>query len=102
MRALLPLHKVGSVALYHQQLSYCVTQFVEKDPQLAKPVLSQILCFWPRTKSQKEVLFLNEIEEILEMIQAAEFEDVMQMLFAQVALCIGSPHFQAAQRRAVL
>jgi len=35
MKALLPLHKVRYVNLYHQQLSYCVTQFVEKDPKLA-------------------------------------------------------------------
>ena len=36
--ALLPLHKVHHVSMYHQQLSYCVTQFVEKDPQLAEAV----------------------------------------------------------------
>jgi hypothetical protein len=41
--------------LYHQQLSYCVTQFVEKDPKLAKPVLEAILRFWPCTHSPKEV-----------------------------------------------
>ncbi len=41
--------------MYHQQLSYCVTQFVEKDPKLALPVLTSILNFWPRTYSPKEV-----------------------------------------------
>ncbi len=47
--------------MYHQQLSYCVTQFVEKDPKLAEQVLKSILQFWPRTFSAKEVLFLNEV-----------------------------------------
>jgi serine/threonine-protein phosphatase 2A regulatory subunit B' len=61
MKALLPLHKVHHVSMYHQQLSYCVTQFVEKDPKLAEQVLSSILQFWPRTFSAKEVLFLNEV-----------------------------------------
>jgi hypothetical protein len=42
-RALLPLHKPKCVALYHQQLSYCVTQFVEKDPKLADLVLRGLL-----------------------------------------------------------
>ena len=69
MKALLPLHKVRYVNLYHQQLSYCVTQFVEKDPKLAIQVIESILAFWPMTYSPKEVLFLNEAEEILEMIQ---------------------------------
>jgi len=41
---------------------------------------------------------LNEVEEILEMIQAAEFDEVMRPLFEQVARCIGSPHFQVAER----
>ena len=86
------------VNLYHQQLSYCVTQFVEKDPKLAIQVIESILAFWPMTYSPKEVLFLNEAEEILEMIQASEFEKIMAPLFKQIARCIGSPHFQVAER----
>ena len=45
-------------------------QFVEKDPKLAEPVLKALLKYWPVTNSQKEVLFLGELEEILEMTQA--------------------------------
>ena len=44
-------------------------QFVEKDPKLAEPVLKSLLKYWPVTNSQKEVLFLGELEEILEMTQ---------------------------------
>ena len=44
-------------------------QFVEKDPKLAEPVLNSLLKYWPVTNSQKEVLFLGELEEILEMTQ---------------------------------
>ena len=38
---------------------------------------------------------MNEVEEMLEMIHTVEFAEVMIPLFQQVALCIGSPHFQA-------
>jgi len=75
-----------------------VTQFVEKDPKLAIQVIESILAFWPMTYSPKEVLFLNEAEEILEMIQASEFITIMKPLFKQIAKCIGSPHFQVAER----
>mmetsp|Transcript_33673 Transcript_33673/g.83953 ORF Transcript_33673/g.83953 Transcript_33673/m.83953 type:complete len:482 (-) Transcript_33673:669-2114(-) len=98
MKALLPLHKVRYVGMYHQQLSYCVTQFVEKDPKLSEQVLKTILDYWPRTYSPKEVLFLNEVEEILEMVQAEPFEALVDKLFERIALCIGSPHFQVAER----
>ncbi len=45
-------------------------QFVEKDPKLAEPVLRALLKFWPLTNSQKEVLFIGELEEVLELTQA--------------------------------
>jgi len=97
-KALLPLHKVHHVSMYHQQLSYCVTQFVEKDPKLAELVLDAILNFWPRTFSAKEVLFLNEVEEILEMVTAEDFTAISKDLFVRIAQCVGSPHFQVAER----
>ena len=39
-RALIPLHKPAgsSIQQYHQQLSYCITQYLEKDPKLADVV----------------------------------------------------------------
>lgn len=97
-RALMPLHKPKCVAMYHQQLAYCVTQFVEKDSKLAEPVLKALLKFWPVTNSQKEVLFLGELEEILELTQAPEFQKVMTPLFKQLSKCLNSQHFQVAER----
>jgi len=97
-KALIPLHKPSSISQYHQQLSYCVTQFIEKDPKLAETVLRGLLKYWPATNSTKEVLFLNELEEILELTQPAEFSKVSVPLFNMVARCINSPHFQVAER----
>merc|ERR1712216_1055138 len=97
-RALLPLHKPKCVAMYHQQLSYCITQFVQKDPRLADAVLNGLLKYWPVTNSQKEVLFLGELEEVLELTQAAEFVKTMLPLFRRISTCINSSHFQVAER----
>ena len=72
----------------------CAVQFVEKDPKLAEPVLLQLLKFWPVTNSQKEVLFLGELEEILELTQPLEFQRVLVPLFKQLARCLTSAHFQ--------
>lgn len=94
----MPLHKPKCVGMYHQQLAYCVTQFVEKDAKLTAPVLEALLRYWPATNSQKEVLFLGEMEEILELTQAPEFALVMKPLFRQIAKCLNSSHFQVAER----
>lgn len=97
-RVLMPLHKPKCLALYHQQLSYCITQFVEKDFTLVDNVIRGLLKYWPVTNSQKEVLFLGELEEILEITQSAEFQCCMVPLFRQIGRCLNCSHFQVAER----
>ncbi|KAF7002050.1 hypothetical protein CFC21_017588, partial [Triticum aestivum] len=98
LRALIPLHKPKCVAMYHQQLSYCITQFVEKDCKLADTVIRGLLKYWPITNSSKEVMFLGELEEVLEATQLAEFQRCMVPLFRQIASSMNSSHFQVAER----
>ncbi|CAB1343567.1 unnamed protein product, partial [Coregonus sp. 'balchen'] len=80
IRVLLPLHKVKSLSVYHPQ------------------VIMGLLKFWPKTHSPKEVMFLNELEEILDVIEPSEFVKIMEPLFRQLAKCVSSPHFQVAER----
>lgn len=97
-RALIPLHKPKQLGVYFQQLSYCITQFVEKEPKLASIVIRGLLKYWPITNSQKEVMFLSELEEILEGITLGEFQKVMVPLFWRIGCCINSSNFQVAER----
>ncbi|PIN09094.1 Serine/threonine protein phosphatase 2A, regulatory subunit [Handroanthus impetiginosus] len=98
VRALIPLHKPKCIAMYHQQLTYCITQFVEKDCKLADTVIRGLLKYWPITNSSKEVMFLGELEEVLEATQAPEFQRCMVPLFRQIGHCLSSSHFQVAER----
>ncbi|XP_025017094.1 serine/threonine-protein phosphatase 2A 56 kDa regulatory subunit gamma isoform [Tetranychus urticae] len=98
LKVLMPLHKVKSVSVYHPQLAYCVVQFLEKDSTLTEYVILSLLKFWPKVHSPKEVMFLSEMEEILDVIEPPEFQKVMSPLFRQLAKCVSSPHFQVAER----
>ncbi|VDD93902.1 unnamed protein product [Enterobius vermicularis] len=98
LRVLLPLHKCKSLSVYHPQLAYCVVQFLEKDASLTEPVVHSLLRFWPKVHSPKEVMFLNELEEVLDVIEPTEFSKIMVPLFRQLAKCVSSPHFQVAER----
>jgi len=98
IRVLIPLHKGKCLALYHPQLAYCVVQFLEKDPTLTEPVVLGLLRLWPKVNSSKEVMFLNEIEEILDIIDPQEFVKIQVPLFNQLAKCVSSSHFQVAER----
>lgn len=94
VKVLLPLHKVKCLSLYHAQLAYCVVQFLEKDASLTEPVVRGLLKYWPKTCSQKEAMFLGEIEEILDVIEPPQFVKIQEPLFRQIAKCVSSPHFQ--------
>eukprot|EP00977_Amphora_coffeiformis_P014115 scaffold3856_cov169-Amphora_coffeaeformis.AAC.1 len=98
VRALIPLHKPKCVALYHQQLSYCIIQYVEKDADTATPILNGFFKCWPWSCSGKQVMFLNELEEILELLGADQLAQVSTMLFTNLARCLDSDHFQVVER----
>uniref|UniRef100_A0A915L4A7 Serine/threonine protein phosphatase 2A regulatory subunit n=1 Tax=Romanomermis culicivorax TaxID=13658 RepID=A0A915L4A7_ROMCU len=98
VKVLLPLHKPKCLGLYHAQLAYCVVQFIEKDATLTEQVFDALLKFWPKTCSQKEVMFLGEVEEILDIIEPEQFKKILTKLFKQIARCVTSPHFQVAER----
>ncbi|KAH6797801.1 Protein phosphatase 2A regulatory B subunit family protein [Perilla frutescens var. hirtella] len=98
VRTLIPLHKPKCLSMYQQQLSYCITQFVEKDCKLADIIIRGLIKYWPVTNSTKEVLFLNELEEVLEATQAPEFQRCMVPLFRQISRSLNSLHFQVAER----
>jgi len=97
-RVLIPLHKTHGLASFHPQLTYCVVQFIEKDSSLAEPVLRGLLKFWPKTSSRKEILFLMELEEILDIIDSKMFKILCVSLFKQISRSATSPHFQVAER----
>jgi len=63
--ALMPLHKPRSLGLFHAHLSYCVSQFIEKDPSLIEDIFKKLLSYWPYTDTAKEQLVITEVEEIL-------------------------------------
>lgn len=98
VRVLMPLHKVKSVSLYHPQLAYCIVQFLEKDPSLTEDVIMGLLRYWPKINSPKEVMFLNEVEDIFEVMEPSEFLKIQIPLFAQLSKCISSPHFQVSEK----
>ncbi|OBZ88893.1 Serine/threonine-protein phosphatase 2A regulatory subunit delta isoform [Choanephora cucurbitarum] len=97
-KVLVPLHKPASLASYSPQLTYCVVQFLEKDPDLVPGVVQGLMRYWPKVNSAKEVIFLTEFEEILDVAETAGFETIMVPFFKKLAQCVSSPHFQVAER----
>jgi len=99
-RSLIPLHKSWGYSLFQSQLQYCMIQYVQKDPSLAETIISGILRYWPIANTQKELSFVTEIEEIIGDLksQKTDINNVKIQLFARLAECIQSSHFQVAER----
>ncbi|OEH76847.1 serine threonine protein phosphatase 2a b56 delta [Cyclospora cayetanensis] len=97
-RVLLPLHKARSLGAFHKQLTYCMEQYVAKESRVAVPIILGMVRFWPTCNAPKVVLFLNELEHVLQETQLPEFQKVMLPLFARLAECIQSPNFLVAER----
>ncbi|GFE55311.1 phosphatase 2a regulatory b subunit [Babesia ovis] len=97
-KTLAPLHKPSSVRSYHAALSYCMIQYINKDRSLACPIIKAILKFWPTTSAQNEILFLNELEEVLSLTELAELNDIVRPVAIRLSQCIRSTHFQVAER----
>lgn len=57
-----------------------------------------LLHYWPKTNSSKELMFLDEVGDILEVMNADGFIQVQGSLFRQLASSIASPNLQVARR----
>ncbi|KAK1444148.1 protein phosphatase 2A [Babesia gibsoni] len=97
-KSLTPLHKPKTVRSYHAALSYCMIQYINKDCSLAGVILRSILKFWPTTSAQTEILFLNELEEVLSLTESAELDGLVKSVARRLSQCVASSHFQVAER----
>jgi len=94
----LPLHRHKSMAVYHPQLAYCVSQFLSKAPDLVAHVLKYLFKYWPKSAAQKQVHLLNQVEGIVGVIEDQEFNDVAPLVFAKLGKCIENTHFMVSER----
>jgi hypothetical protein len=102
IRALLPLHKAKNLAPYHPQLSYCMALFVAKDHALTRDIIPGLLRYWPFGSSSKQIMFLNELEDLFEYVQEDDVPAFREQLALRLAKCVGGLHFQVAERTLLL
>ncbi|KAK2946319.1 putative Serine/threonine-protein phosphatase 2A 56 kDa regulatory subunit gamma [Blattamonas nauphoetae] len=94
---LLPLHSAPKISTFHIQLNNCMILYIEKDPTLAKPILESLIRHWPKVNSQKQILFLSEMEDIIDSLTLDDLIPIAPMIFKKIGECIASPHFQVAE-----
>ncbi len=103
-RVLLVLHKSPRIATFFPQLSYCVVQFVDKDPTLAHDVYNVLYRYWPATHSSKAVMFLTTLEECLEVVDLfqSKSDEMCEIVASITYKGMSSPSFAVAERAACM
>eukprot|EP00053_Salpingoeca_punica_P017891 m.173186 g.173186 ORF g.173186 m.173186 type:complete len:660 (-) comp17312_c0_seq2:805-2784(-) len=102
MRTLVPLHGLVCLPAFHAQLTYCLRRVVVRQPSLLHRVIQGMIRFWPKTKPSKEILFLNELEDLIVSVRQPDLSLVAKALHAQINRCLKSQHFQVVQRTLML
>ena len=74
-KVLIPLHRPRSLPLYHESLTLCMTQFLERDESLVDEMMNRLLPLWPRIQTAKSIKFINEVESILEKVHNYDKEN---------------------------
>lgn len=95
---IIPLHKVPNSNMYHEQLLRCAMLFLSKDHRLAISLVKGLLRYWPFANSPKETLFVQELQEVLEVCEGSKLEPLIKPLFRRIVMCISGPHLQVADR----
>lgn len=98
LKVLVPLHKVEWLGTFHPQLVDIVKKYTEKEPKLAYDVVHTILRCWPMTLASKQILFLSEIEDMLNVMPTAEFQRLQEALARRLAQCLSFPNSDVAER----
>ena len=60
------------------------------------------VCVCTDTCVSLQVMFLGELEEILDVIEPTQFVKIQEPLFKQISRCVSSPHFQVSQSQHTL
>lgn len=104
-KVLVPLHKVKTLTTYNTQLQLCIKNYMEKHNALAIPLINGLIKYWPITAPAKEVIFIGEIEEVIELLGSqaeSKFGEFGPDLLKQLILTSQGMHYQAAERALLL
>ena len=96
--ALIPLHKVKTMQMYHAHLVYCMAQYIEKEQRFAVPIIGGVLKYYPFGNTGKELLFLDELQELVEVLNPQTLAEVEVPIYQRLAQCIEGEHFQIAEK----
>jgi serine/threonine-protein phosphatase 2A regulatory subunit B' len=94
---LIPLHASDVLHVYYENLTACVGDFLEKDPNLVPAVLTKLIRYWPVSSTIKARLFMAEIGQLIDIMSEEQFKQVAVDLMVFLCNAIESVNFALAE-----
>jgi hypothetical protein len=87
---LMPLYLSSEYQLYSEQLHSCVLLLLERNARKVEPVLMYLLRHFPCASQKKQLLFLHEINTLVQRFWESVTPRVSQILFQRTAALFSS------------
>ncbi|CAG9314107.1 unnamed protein product [Blepharisma stoltei] len=94
IRVIIKLYKVENLESFYANLSRCTMMILSKDSSLVIPLIEGLLRYWPCWNSQREVLFLAELQKILGIYKSMESEAMTLRMLKKISRCLLSQNIQ--------
>ncbi|OMJ85177.1 hypothetical protein SteCoe_13572 [Stentor coeruleus] len=95
---LIPLHKVQTSHLFQKQLLECSMKFISKNNDLSIFLIEGLLRYWPFCNSLKEIFFLTELNDVIEVCEMSKLENLIPKLFKRLIKCMLGSQLQVSER----
>jgi len=99
---LLPLHSSDYLYSFHENLTTCVTIYLQKSMALCRDYLKALLIQWPVSSTIKELLFVGFIEQLFDYITDDIFVEIMKPLTKHMCFLIISNNFRVSESAMLL
>jgi serine/threonine-protein phosphatase 2A regulatory subunit B' len=95
-QVMLPLHKVQTCQLFHQDLMRCTLLFAQKDESLGPKVIHYLDKIWPKFTSAKQIAFMEEMLQIAYTIDKKALASHIEVIFTRLSELILCLHFKVS------
>jgi len=95
---ILPLHSHTFLKFFHQQLVSIVCVFCDKQLSFAVQTISDLINRWPVISPSKQILFISEIQHLIERIRVESASYIIVRLCRLISYCLQNSSFAVIER----
>lgn len=99
---LLPLHRCSYFHLFHNALVNAIVTYINKDSRLVICVIKTIQKYWPHTAPTKQLIFLNELDSMMQFLSIEQFYVVHKEISRIINQCMETQNFAIIEQTLML